>query len=29
MSINVGDLAPDFELVTQFGEKVSLFSFKG
>ena len=29
MSINVGDLAPDFELVNQFGEKVSLSSFKG
>ena len=29
MSINIGDLAPDFELVNQFGEKVSLSSFKG
>ncbi|KRO32111.1 MAG: peroxiredoxin, partial [Actinobacteria bacterium BACL2 MAG-121220-bin52] len=29
MSIKTGDLAPDFELVNQFGEKVSLSSFRG
>ena len=29
MAINIGDLAPDFELVNQFGEKVSLSSFRG
>ena len=29
MAISIGDLAPDFELVNQFGEKVSLSSFRG
>ena len=29
MSIKTGDLAPDFELVNQFGEKVSLSFFRG
>ena len=29
MAIRIGDLAPDFELVNQFGEKVSLSSFRG
>ena len=29
MAINIGDLAPDFELVNQFGEKVLLSSFRG
>ena len=29
MALSIGDLAPDFELVNQFGEKVSLSSFRG
>jgi peroxiredoxin len=29
MAIEIGDLAPDFELVNQHGEKVSLSSFRG
>jgi peroxiredoxin len=29
MAISIGDLAPDFELVNQFGEKVLLSSFRG
>jgi peroxiredoxin len=29
MTPSIGDLAPDFELANQFGEKVSLSSFRG
>ncbi|MBM3656540.1 MAG: peroxiredoxin [Actinobacteria bacterium] len=29
MAINIGDSAPGFELANQFGEKVTLSSFKG
>lgn len=29
MSLTIGDIAPDFELKNQHGEKVSLASFKG
>ena len=29
MSVNVGDIAPDFKLSNQFGEEVSLSGFKG
>ncbi len=29
MAISIGDLAPDFDLVNHFGEKVSLSSFRG